>query len=383
MGNHEKLLLEVAGQKQQFYENWLELGGGTTLRSFRCPTPEHIPACYLAFLRSCCRSYETPGHLLVHANYLPHLPLEAQPSYVLRWESLQRPGAGPASFRQDRRRGPRRAKDGGDSRPGLSGLPGHLLLRRRLAECHGSGYPRDLAEQSAGPGAAPPNWRPASHGEPVRVGSVGKAGLSAAPANTASAHVAARRKTVVVGAPRVANNALPAPHRPRPTRPRSRTLRPHYPRRMPSPAASPSQPRRPQPRRPRPQAAPPSPVSPAAGVTDTAATTADTTPLFSEASAAAIPADATAPAADAACDDAAVQQADAPAAATRAFPTAIGIDEVVPTTVGAATPSEGSSTAVAPLIPSWRPPRLPEIPLPARPRLRSLRMQQWRPSIEP
>lgn len=95
MGNHEKLLLEVVGGKPQVYENWLGLGGGATLRSFRCPTPDHIPEHYLAFMRSCCRSYETPGHILVHANYLPNLPLEAQPSYALRWESLRRRIPGP------------------------------------------------------------------------------------------------------------------------------------------------------------------------------------------------------------------------------------------------------------------------------------------------
>jgi len=95
MGNHEKLLLEIVGGKQQVYENWLGLGGGTTLRSFRSPTPDHIPEHYLAFMRGCCRSHETAGHLLVHANYISSLPLETQPSYVLRWESLRRRMPGP------------------------------------------------------------------------------------------------------------------------------------------------------------------------------------------------------------------------------------------------------------------------------------------------
>ena len=33
--------------------------------------------------------YETPGTVFVHANYLPTRPMESQPKFVQRWESLR------------------------------------------------------------------------------------------------------------------------------------------------------------------------------------------------------------------------------------------------------------------------------------------------------
>jgi serine/threonine protein phosphatase 1 len=89
LGNHDRMLLSLLGGKAYMFSNWMALGGGATLRSFGVLSPDLIPDRYVAFLRACKPSYETPTHLFVHANYLPGVPLEEQPNYVLRWEALK------------------------------------------------------------------------------------------------------------------------------------------------------------------------------------------------------------------------------------------------------------------------------------------------------
>jgi serine/threonine protein phosphatase 1 len=88
LGNHDKMLLGMRAGKEYMLGNWMDLGGAATLKSFECKTVAGIPNPYITFLQSCRRSHETPHHLFVHANYLSNLPLEEQPLYVLRWESL-------------------------------------------------------------------------------------------------------------------------------------------------------------------------------------------------------------------------------------------------------------------------------------------------------
>jgi serine/threonine protein phosphatase 1 len=89
LGNHDKMLLGVRAGKDHMLGNWMNQGGAATLDSFQCDTAAEIPDRYIAFLQGCHRSHETPHHLFVHANYLSNLPLDEQPLYVLRWESLQ------------------------------------------------------------------------------------------------------------------------------------------------------------------------------------------------------------------------------------------------------------------------------------------------------
>ncbi len=89
MGNHDKMLLGLLLGKEYMFSNWMALGGAATLRSFECIAPQYIPERYISFLRSCVPAYETAGHLFLHANYLPNTPIEEQPQYVLRWESLK------------------------------------------------------------------------------------------------------------------------------------------------------------------------------------------------------------------------------------------------------------------------------------------------------
>lgn len=95
LGNHDRMFLSLLGGRAFMRSNWMALGGEATLRSFGVAAPELIPDRYVGFLRSCRSAYETPTHLFVHANYLPTLPLEQQPHYVLRWESLKLRTPGP------------------------------------------------------------------------------------------------------------------------------------------------------------------------------------------------------------------------------------------------------------------------------------------------
>jgi serine/threonine protein phosphatase 1 len=89
LGNHDKMLLAVRAGKSHMLGHWLALGGAATLRSFTCSAVEDIPQPHIDFLGGCRPAHETAGHLFVHANYLPDLPLDEQPAYVLRWESLK------------------------------------------------------------------------------------------------------------------------------------------------------------------------------------------------------------------------------------------------------------------------------------------------------
>jgi serine/threonine protein phosphatase 1 len=74
MGNHEEMLLSALK---------FSLESGCIANK-----NESVPAHHLAFLRNCRNYYETESHIFVHANYLPHLPLEQQPKRYLRWEFL-------------------------------------------------------------------------------------------------------------------------------------------------------------------------------------------------------------------------------------------------------------------------------------------------------
>lgn len=97
LGNHDKMLLGLLGGKAYMLSNWLAFGGAETLESFGVASPDMIPEPYVSFLHGCLPAHESPTHLFLHANYLPELPLDQQPPYVLRWESLKRRMPGPHS----------------------------------------------------------------------------------------------------------------------------------------------------------------------------------------------------------------------------------------------------------------------------------------------
>lgn len=89
LGNHDQMLLDIAHGMDDLLEEWLDYGGRETLASYGVSHPAEIPAEHLDFLARCPLYFETDKFFFVHANYLPELPLELQPTDVLCWESLK------------------------------------------------------------------------------------------------------------------------------------------------------------------------------------------------------------------------------------------------------------------------------------------------------
>jgi serine/threonine protein phosphatase 1 len=96
LGNHDQMLLDTLQQKPLACSIWMRLGGGPTLLSYGAspgssPRTElsRIPAEHTAFLRRCRDYHETDSHIFVHAKYAPDLPMDRQPAWLLRWESLR------------------------------------------------------------------------------------------------------------------------------------------------------------------------------------------------------------------------------------------------------------------------------------------------------
>ncbi len=72
------------------------MGGGSTLLSYdssagRVTATEitRIPEEHVSFLERCPAYHETETHIFVHAKYRPDLPMDRQPAWLLRWESLK------------------------------------------------------------------------------------------------------------------------------------------------------------------------------------------------------------------------------------------------------------------------------------------------------
>jgi serine/threonine protein phosphatase 1 len=86
LGNHELMMLKSLVDPVDF-DFWLDCGGRATLASYG-GSHEAIPKPHLDFLNNCRRYYQTPRHIFLHANYLPDLPLDDQPDYMLFWEHL-------------------------------------------------------------------------------------------------------------------------------------------------------------------------------------------------------------------------------------------------------------------------------------------------------
>jgi serine/threonine protein phosphatase 1 len=106
LGNHDQMFLEVLREARAGYSRqlpgWLDMGGAATLASYGTPRDRmnlaalaRVPDKHVAFLERCRDSYETETHIFVHAQYVPDLAMEDQPSYILRWESLRDGVPGP------------------------------------------------------------------------------------------------------------------------------------------------------------------------------------------------------------------------------------------------------------------------------------------------
>jgi serine/threonine protein phosphatase 1 len=90
LGNHEEMLLTARADAGAL-SFWLKGEGTTTFESYGLDGGlDLIPEEHWRFLGDCRDYFETEGHIFVHANYLPHLPMNRQPKQFLRWEHLDR-----------------------------------------------------------------------------------------------------------------------------------------------------------------------------------------------------------------------------------------------------------------------------------------------------
>ncbi len=96
LGNHDQMLLDACARRPQVFAIWLRMGGNATLSSYgsrpgsiSAADLARIPAEHLAFLERCRSYHETETHIYVHAKYNPDLPMDRQPDWLLRWETLR------------------------------------------------------------------------------------------------------------------------------------------------------------------------------------------------------------------------------------------------------------------------------------------------------
>jgi serine/threonine protein phosphatase 1 len=95
LGNHDEMFLRL-WELNAVPSAWLAMGGGATLDSYGpARNFDLVPLAHVDFVRSFAAAIETPGHLLLHAQYEPELPLEATPGETLRWASLRDRVPGP------------------------------------------------------------------------------------------------------------------------------------------------------------------------------------------------------------------------------------------------------------------------------------------------
>jgi serine/threonine protein phosphatase 1 len=84
-GNHEEMLL-AATENEKALRYWENCGGVATLNSYRFGGRlDDIPKDHWLLLDECRDYYETDTHIFTHASYSPHLPMQYQPDYQLRW----------------------------------------------------------------------------------------------------------------------------------------------------------------------------------------------------------------------------------------------------------------------------------------------------------
>ena len=85
LGNHDEMMLEARGGGGL---DWQAGYGETTIASYGGDLGQ-IPEAHWRFLERCHDWYETPTHVFAHASIEPHVDLEQQTTYVLRWKSLR------------------------------------------------------------------------------------------------------------------------------------------------------------------------------------------------------------------------------------------------------------------------------------------------------
>jgi len=85
VGNHDEMMLEARGGGGC---DWQTGYGETTIASYG-GTVGQISEAHWRFLERCRDWYETPTHIFAHASIDPHVDMEQQATYVLRWRSLR------------------------------------------------------------------------------------------------------------------------------------------------------------------------------------------------------------------------------------------------------------------------------------------------------
>lgn len=98
IGNHDQMMLDArSGDPEKQW--WLTDYGVETLASYATPCDAGslatVPAAHWAFLEACRDVFETATHVFVHANLYPDLPLDQQPPFMTRWESLDPASSAP------------------------------------------------------------------------------------------------------------------------------------------------------------------------------------------------------------------------------------------------------------------------------------------------
>jgi serine/threonine protein phosphatase 1 len=85
LGNHDEMMLDA---RRSGAVDWEEGYGEATIASYG-GNMRQIPEAHWRFLERCRDWHETPTHIFAHASIDPHLELEQQATYVLRWKSLR------------------------------------------------------------------------------------------------------------------------------------------------------------------------------------------------------------------------------------------------------------------------------------------------------
>lgn len=95
-GNHDLMMLRARDSEDDL-RKWLDMGGGSTLRSYApfdgdSGMLSDVPDEHWEFLENRLQPYyETDSHFFVHANAYPDLPLSEQPDFMLFWEPFANP----------------------------------------------------------------------------------------------------------------------------------------------------------------------------------------------------------------------------------------------------------------------------------------------------
>jgi serine/threonine protein phosphatase 1 len=87
LGNHEEMLLQAL-ESDSALRDWLDFGGDQTLLSYPFDGTNIIDPAHVEFIRGCWDFFEIDGFIFTHANYDPDLPMDCQPSLLLRWEHV-------------------------------------------------------------------------------------------------------------------------------------------------------------------------------------------------------------------------------------------------------------------------------------------------------